>query len=110
MLSGCGASTPVEIPDFVVTGWIGPVGGPNDACSSVHTNSTGIPPVHHNLNDCLNMLQGAIFMDGAAFNVLVAGRDTLCTETNTCTYEQAQFAAKLKNVINQIQKVNPRGK
>lgn len=106
LLEGCG-NAPIAVPDFVVNGWLGPVGGADDACSSVHTNSTSIAPVHHNLNDCLNLLNGAIFMQGADFNTLVAGRDKLCTETGSCTYEQAQLAKKLNRVIDQIERVNP---
>lgn len=106
-LSGC-VTVPVDIPDFVVNGWIGPVGGPNDACSSVHTNFTSIAPVHHTLNECLNLLQGAIFLQGADFNTLITGRDKLCTETGSCTYDEAQLAKRLNQVIDQIQKVNPK--
>ena len=98
---------PVDIPDIVVCGWIGPVGGPNDACSCVHTNSSSIPPVHDTLNECLSLLSGSIFLQGSSFNTLVSGRDELCTETGSCTYDEAQAARRLNQAIDQIQKVNP---
>lgn len=106
-LSACG-NAPVTIPDVVACGWIGPVGGANDACSCVHTNSTSIAPVHHNLNDCLNLLTGSVFFQGADISTLLAGRDQLCTETGSCTYQQAQAAAAAKHAIIQIRKIIPR--
>lgn len=108
-LSGCGnlPQPPVDIPDFVITGWLGDVGGPTDICSSVHTNSSSITPVHHTKDECMGILNGSVVIKGADFNTLVAGRDKLCTETGTCTYEQAQFVAKLNHMVNQIMKVNP---
>ena len=107
-LEACGSQTPVPIPDFPVTGWVGAVGGPSDYCSTVHTNSTSIAPVHHTLNECLALLPGAIIIQGSDFNALIKGRDTLCTETGTCTYEEAQLARAVNAVIDQIQKVNPK--
>ena len=106
-LSACG-SQPIDIPDFVVTGWLGPAGGTQEYCSTVHTNTTTIAPVHHTLNECLGLLTGAIIIDGAAFNTLIAGRDKLCAEAGSCTYEQAAAAQKLRLLIAQVQKVNPR--
>jgi hypothetical protein len=105
-LESC-TSVPVDIPDFVVCGWIGPVGGSLDNCSCVHTNSSSVAPIHYTLNECLNLLNGAIFIQGSNFNSIVVGRDELCVETGSCTYEQAQAAKKLNYAIDQIQKVNP---
>lgn len=106
-LTAC-SNPQIGVPDFVYCGYLGPAGGPGNACSCVHTLFTDEAPVHYDLETCLTMLQGSVFTDGANFNALQAREDKLCTETSSCTYEQKQAAAALRGMVRQIQKVNPR--
>ena len=109
-LSAC-AGQPIQtvpIPDFIFCGWLGPVGGADDACSCVHTLDTSIAPVHYGLNDCLGLLVGAIFLQGSLFNGMQSTIDTLCTdETNVCDYATQKMANDLKTMMTQMRKVNP---
>lgn len=107
-LTSCSTMAPIAVPDFVYCGYEGPAGGPNAACSCVHTLDTSAAPVHYDLTTCLGMLQGSVFTDGANFNALQAREDTLCTETGSCTYQDQQAATAAKSVLSQIQRVNPK--
>ena len=99
-LSSC-ANDPITVPDVVVCGWIGAVGGTNNACECVHTVDTTISPQHYSLDQCLQLLNGSVFTQGSNFNMLQTIIDTQCTEDDNCTYGAT---------MSQIRKILPKGK
>ena len=101
MLIFSGCVEPQIIPDFVVCGWIYPEGG-ETACSCVHTVNTAIPAAHYGLVQCEEMLTGSVFTAGANFSGMQQTIDTFCTETGSCTYQDAQAAAKMSAFIKRL--------
>ena len=100
-LNAC--NTPQTIPDGLIGAVecdltiplkCGPV-----ACTQVHTIYTGLAPVHLNAPTCGQALIGSVFMDGIYFSKMIGIVDNFCTQDGDCTYQQAQDAAALKEVM-----------
>ena len=98
----------IQVPDFEYCGYLGPVGGPDDACSCVHTIFSDIPPAHYPLNVCLQKLQGAVFFQGQFMNTMQANLDKLCTQVGNCSYEQEQSVKTMKAIKKGMARVTPK--
>lgn len=97
----------VQIPDFEYCGYLGPAGGPDDACSCVHTLFTDVPPKHYPLNTCFQKLEGAVFFQGKYMNTMQANLDKLCAQGGNCTYEQEQALKTVQTMLKGMARVIP---
>lgn len=99
-LASCNNPPDVQVKDYVIGSYEGPVGGPV-ACTEVHTLFTKIPPAHFGLTECLRRMIGKTYMDGAALSEIQENIDVMCTSLGSCTYEQQQALAYIKQALQQ---------
>lgn len=100
LLTSCGGKPNIQVQDYVVGAYEGAAGGPN-ACTEVHTLHTEIPPAHFGLAECLRRLIGKTYIEGAALSQMQENIDLMCTALGSCTYEQRQALAYVKQALQQ---------